>query len=100
VIATGSFYSVREFVEEAFKVIGINIKWLGSGIDEVGVDVLTGQELVSIDERYYRPSEVEHLLGDASRARTELGWSPKTTFTELVKMMVEYDLEYNNYGYD
>jgi len=100
VIATGSFYSVRDFVEEAFRVIGINIKWLGTGIDEVGVDDLTGQKLVSIDQQYYRPSEVEHLLGDSSKARKELGWFPKTSFSDLVKMMVEYDLQYNDYGYD
>lgn len=92
IIATGENHSVKEFVEEAFKVTGINIKWVGKGIEEKGVDS-EGNVLVEIDPRYYRPSEVENLVGDATKAKEELGWIPKTKFKELVKLMVEADLK-------
>jgi GDPmannose 4,6-dehydratase len=93
IISTGEAHSVREFVEEAFKVIGINLRWEGSGVDEKGIDAKTGKILVLIDKRYFRPSEVELLVGDSSKAKRELGWSPRIKFNELVKLMVEADLK-------
>ncbi|MCB0395130.1 MAG: GDP-mannose 4,6-dehydratase [Flavobacteriales bacterium] len=93
VLATGEVHSVREFTVEAFKQVGIDIEWKGSGVDEVGVDAKTGEERVSIDPRYFRPTEVEFLLGDPSRAIKELGWKPKITFHALVKEMVQADVE-------
>ena len=92
VIATGEMHSVREFVELAFGEVGIEIQWKGEGVDEVGVDVATGDVLVEIDPRYYRPTEVELLLGDPSKAKEKLGWEAKVGLRELVKMMVEGDL--------
>lgn len=92
IIATGENHSVREFVEEAFKVIEMNIKWIGKGIEEKGIDSKRNI-LVEIDQRYYRPSEVDELRGDGSKAKKELGWAPKTKFKELVKLMVEADLK-------
>ena len=77
----------------AFKFVNIDIDWQGSGIDEVGVDRKTGKVLVSVDERYFRPTEVETLLGDASKARLKLGWTPKISFEALVKEMVLEDLK-------
>jgi GDPmannose 4,6-dehydratase len=93
VIATGEAYSVREFVELAFSNVGIEIEWRGQGIEEKGINKATGKVLVEIDPRYFRPTEVEFLLGDSTKARKELGWIPKVTFRELVKMMMESDLE-------
>jgi GDPmannose 4,6-dehydratase len=92
VLATGEMHSVREFVECAFAHVGRRIAWRGKGVDEVGIDAVTGKELVCIDPRYFRPTEVDKLLGDASKARSKLGWSPKTTFAQLVAEMVESDL--------
>jgi GDPmannose 4,6-dehydratase len=92
VIATGEMHSVREFVEAAFAEAGITIQWKGTGVDEIGVDAVSGKILVRIDPRYFRPAEVEQLLGDPSKAREKLGWVPKVTFTELVSMMVQADL--------
>ncbi len=100
VIATGITKTVREFVELAFKCVNIEINWQGSGINEKGLCSNTGKELVIINPRYFRPSEVEFLKGDASRAKDKLGWKPKTSFEELVKIMVEYDLRFDNYGFD
>jgi len=100
VIATGITKTVREFVELAFKCVNIDINWQGSGINEKGLCSNTGKELVIINPRYFRPSEVEFLKGDASRAKDKLGWKPKTSFEELVKIMVEYDLRFDNYGFD
>lgn len=91
VLSTNEFHSVREFVEKSFKLRGFNIKWKGEGINEIGYDELTGRELIFVSEKYFRPAEVEELLGDSSKARTKLGWNPKTTFNELVKEMVEHD---------
>jgi len=91
VIATGEQHSVREFVEIAAAKMGINISWKGSGVDEVGIDG-DGNIVVRIDERYFRPTEVETLLGDPTKAGEKLGWTPKVTFTELVTEMVESDL--------
>jgi len=92
VIATGENHRVREFVEEGFKVVGINISWIGKGIEEKGVDS-EGNVLVEIDPRYYRSSEVYELMGNATKARKELGWEPQIKFKELVRLMVEADLE-------
>ena len=95
VIATGEMHSVREFVTKAFAEAGINIRWEGKGIDEKGIDVATGKVLVEVDPKYFRPAEVEQLLGDPTKAKTLLGWNPtKTSFDELIKKMVHYDLEY------
>lgn len=92
VIATGETHSVREFCEKAFEYVGIDIEWVGSGIEEKGLDSKTGRVLVEIDPRYFRPTEVDLLIGDASKAKEKLHWQPKVTFDELVKMMVESDL--------
>ena len=92
VIATGETHSVREFVELAFGEVGIEIQWRGEGVDEVGIDAATGAVLVEIDSRYYRPTEVELLLGDPTKAKGKLGWEAKVGLRELVKMMVEGDL--------
>jgi GDPmannose 4,6-dehydratase len=92
VIATGETHSVREFCEKAFECVGIKIEWVGSGIEEKGIDSKTGRVLVEVDPRYFRPTEVDLLIGDATKAKQKLGWQPKVTFDELVKMMVESDL--------
>ena len=93
VLATGEMHSVREFVELAFARVGREIVWRGSGVDEAGIDAKTGTELVRIDPRYFRPTEVEQLLGDSSKARAKLGWSHKTKFKDLVTEMVDSDLK-------
>ena len=91
-LATGELHSVREFVEIAFGEIGRKIEWRGAGKDEIGVDVGSGQTVVRIDPIYFRPTEVDLLLGDASKARKQLGWSPKSSFMDLVREMVRADL--------
>jgi GDPmannose 4,6-dehydratase len=93
VIATGETHTVREFVELAFKEVGIDIKWQGEKENEVGIDMATGKLLVEIDPRYYRPTEVELLIGDPSKAREKLGWERKVGFEELIEMMVKADIE-------
>lgn len=93
VLATGKAHSVRHFVEAAFAEVGCGIVWRGSGLDEVGVDSKTDRELVHIDPRYFRPNEVQHLLGNADKARRELGWEPQIGFEELVAEMVASDLK-------
>ena len=93
VIATGEQHSVREFAAIAATRLGIELVWEGSGVDEVGRDRASGRVLVRIDPRYFRPTEVDSLLGDSSKARRELGWSPQISFEELVAEMVEADLE-------
>lgn len=98
VIATGETHTVREFVELAFKEVGVDIEWQGQGVDEKGVNDKTGVVLVEIDERYFRPAEVELLLGDPSKAEKELNWKRKVSFQELVSEMVRYDLKYDNFG--
>jgi GDPmannose 4,6-dehydratase len=92
VLATGECHSVREFVEAAFACIDRRIAWRGTGVEEVGVDARTGEVLVRVDERYFRPTEVDLLLGDASKARAMLGWQPRTSFAVLVREMVEGDI--------
>ena len=95
VIATGEMHTVREFCTLAFHYLGIELEWQGSGVDEKGVDKATGQVLVEVDPKYFRPCEVEQLLGDPTKARTELGWNPtKTPFAELVRIMVEHDMKF------
>ncbi len=93
VVATGETHSVREFVELSFKEVGIPIEWRGKGVDEVGFDPSTGKVLVEIDPRYFRPTEVELLLGDPTKAKELLGWERRVTFPELVKEMVSHDLD-------
>ena len=92
VIATGETRAVREFAERAFSRAGITLAWRGSGLEEVGVDVATGRSVVHVDPRYFRPTEVDFLLGDASKARRRLGWAPKVTFGELADMMVDAEI--------
>ena len=91
VISTGETHSVREFVELAAIEFGYNIIWRGSGSDEVGFDKKTGKILVEVSPKYYRPSDVDYLLGDPSKAKKVLGWQPNTTFRELIKMMTDFD---------
>lgn len=94
VIATGENHSVREFTSLAFKEVGIELDWQGKGIQEKGIDKKTGRVLVEVDPRYFRPCEVEQLLGDPTKAKTILGWNPrKTSFEDLVKIMVRHDLQ-------
>ncbi len=90
VIATGEQYSVRDFVEEAAPYFGMNIVWEGEGLEEIGVDKNTGRTIVKVNPKYFRPAEVETLLGDASKAREKLGWEPKTSFKQLVEDMCIY----------
>ncbi len=94
VIATGETHSVREFVVEAGKHLGMDIEWKGSGIKEIGIDCKTGKTVIRIDPQYFRPNEVNFLQGDSSKARKMLGWNPKTTFSALAKLMAEEDLHY------
>jgi GDPmannose 4,6-dehydratase len=91
VLATGEMHSVKEFIEEAFRLKGLDIRWKGEGVNEIGYDEKTGKELIFIDPKYFRPAEVEQLLGNPTKAKTILGWTPKTTFKELVKEMVDND---------
>jgi GDPmannose 4,6-dehydratase len=93
VLATGEAHSVREFVELAFSKVGRKIEWRGNGVDEMGIDTVTGETLVKIDSRYFRPTEVDMLLGDPSKAHRVLGWQHKVSFPELVADMVESDLK-------
>ena len=95
VIATGEMHTVREFCTLAFAEAGIEISWEGKGVDEKGIDKATGKVLVEVDPKYFRPAEVEQLLGDPTKAKTLLGWNPrKTSFEELVKLMVEHDMRF------
>lgn len=95
VIATGEMHTVREFATLAFQAAGINLRWEGEGIDEKGIDTLSGKVLIEVDPKYFRPSEVEQLLGDPTKARTMLGWNPRqTSFEKLVDIMVKHDMEY------
>ena len=91
ILSTNEYHSVREFIEKAFSLKNINIQWKGSGINEIGYDVNTGREMIFIDEKYYRPAEVEELLGDSTKMRSELDWKPEYKFDDLVKEMVEHD---------
>lgn len=94
VIATGEYHTVREFTTQAFSRAGIQLQWQGSGLDEKGIDTATGRVIVEVDPRFFRPAEVEQLLGDPAKARQTLGWNPrKTSFQQLVHMMVDADMQ-------
>ncbi len=95
VIATGEYHTVREFATLAFKNVGIELKWEGEGVNEKGIDTKTGKVLVEVDPKYFRPAEVEQLLGDPTKAKTLLGWNPtKTSFEQLVKIMTDHDMKF------
>lgn len=95
VIATGEYHTVREFATLAFHFAGIELEWSGEGLDEIGIDKKTGKILIEVDPQYFRPAEVEQLLGDPSKAKEKLGWNPqKTSFIDLVQIMVQHDLKY------
>ena len=93
VLATGEMHTVREFIERAFGIVGRRIEWRGSGLEEVGVDAGNKQVLIEVDARYFRPTEVDTLIGDASKARERLGWRPRATFNDLVAEMMQSDLK-------
>lgn len=94
VIATGEYHTVREFTTLAFKYAGINLRWEGEGVNEKGIDEATGKVLVEVDPKFFRPAEVEQLLGDPTKAREQLGWNPrKTSFDQLVRIMTEHDIK-------
>ena len=95
VIATGEMHTVREFATLAFREAGIELRWEGEGVKEKGIDTRTGKVLVEVDPKYFRPAEVEQLLGDPTKARTLLGWNPQQTgFEELVRIMVAHDMKF------
>ena len=95
VIATGEYYSVRDFATLAFHYAGIELEWRDKGMNEKGIDKATGKVLVEVDPKYFRPAEVEQLLGDPTKAKEKLGWNPRqTSFEELVKKMTEFDLKH------
>lgn len=98
VLATGKTHTVREFVEKSFGHVGINIEWIGEGINECAICIKTGKVMVKVDPRYYRPTEVDFLQGDATKAKRVLGWVPETNFDDLVKDMMEADLLVMNQG--
>lgn len=93
VIGTGETHTIREFLEKAFRLIDIEIEWQGEGIHEVGIDKETKKVLVEIDPIYFRPTEVELLLSDPTKAKEKLHWKPKTSFDDLVKLMLEFDIK-------
>ncbi len=92
-MATGRATSVRDFTEAAFRHIGVELEWSGEGVEETGVDKANGRVLVAVDPRYFRPTEVDLLCGDPTRAKEKLGWEATTSVDELVRIMVEHDLE-------
>ena len=95
VIATGEMHTVREFATLAFKEVGIELRWEGEGVNEKGIEDGTGKVLVEVDAKYFRPCEVEQLLGDPTKAKTLLGWNPtQTSFPELVKIMAKHDMKF------
>ena len=91
VLSTNEMHSVREFIEKSFSLRGFQIAWKGEGVSEIGYDMITGKELIFVSERYFRPAEVEQLLGDSTKVRTSLNWRPKYSFNDLVKEMVNKD---------
>ena len=93
VIATNETHTVRELIEKMFKHVGIEVNWSGSGVNEVGINLETGEEIINIDPYYYRPTEVDLLIGDYSKAKNEFGWKPKTTFNELVEIMMNFEIK-------
>ena len=92
VVATNEMHTVREFIEKAFSYVDITVEWEGEGVNEVGKNRATGDVIVRMDERYYRPCEVDQLLGNPEKAKRQLGWEPKVKFEELVQIMTEGDL--------
>ena len=95
VIATGEYHTVREFATLAFRHVGIELEWQGEGVNERGIDKATGRSLVEVDPKYFRPAEVDQLLGDPTKAKETLGWNPrKTTFEQLVKIMIDHDMHF------
>ena len=94
VIATGKTYTIRDFAERTAKKLGMDLIWEGSGLDEIGIDKNTGKTIIGIDPKYYRPTEVDLLIGDPSKAKRELGWESTTTLDELIDIMVKSDLDY------
>ena len=94
VIATGETHSVREFVEEACKLLEIDLKWKGEGLKEEGINKKTGKSIIEIDPKYFRPTEVKILLGDPTKAKEKLGWVPEVKFKKLVKIMVDAELNF------
>lgn len=98
VIASGETYTVREFTQWAFEAVGIQLQWEGEGVHEKGIDTVTGKVCVRVDQRYFRPAEVELLWGDPTKAREKLGWKPKTNIRQLIDIMVKYDLQFEGYG--
>jgi len=95
ILATNETHTIKEFIEESCKHLEINLTWMGDGINEIGVDQTTGETIVAIDPKYFRPAEVDLLLGDYTKAKTILGWEPTTKFTELVKIMTHNDYKWN-----
>jgi len=93
VIATGIQYSIKELIEIAARQLNISVRWEGEGADQKGIEEKTGQVIVAVDPEYYRPTEVNELLGDASKARDKLGWEPEITFEEMIAEMIEADME-------
>jgi GDPmannose 4,6-dehydratase len=93
ILATNETHTIREFIEEACKHTNLKLKWVGTGLDEHGIDEITGKVIIKIDPKYFRPTEVDLLLGDYTKAKTILGWEPKVKFQELVKIMMEHDLK-------
>lgn len=93
VLATGDLHTVREFVTEAFRVVGVQVEWQGTGIDEIGKDLNTGDTIVRVNKKFYRPLESDNYQGDCSKATESFGWKPKTTFRDLVRIMVEGELQ-------
>ncbi|MCF7866020.1 GDP-mannose 4,6-dehydratase [Candidatus Woesearchaeota archaeon] len=91
VMATGEYHSVREFIEECCKHLEIDLEWQGKGLDEIGINKKTGKTIIKIDPKYFRPAEVDLLLGDPTKIKEELGWEAKTKFSDLVKLMIDYD---------
>ena len=92
ILATGESHSIREFIEESCKYIDIDIEWTGEGSDEKGIDKKTKKVIIEIDKKYFRPTEVDLLLGDPSKSKEILGWEPKTKFKDLVRIMIEHDM--------
>lgn len=93
VLATNETHTVREFIEESCRVLGVDLEWRGEGVNEKGIDTKTGKAIIEIDPKYFRPAEVDLLIGDSSKAKKVLGWTPKTTFKDLVKLMIDADME-------
>lgn len=98
VIASGETFTVRQFTEYAFEAVGIHLRWEGTGVNEKGIDKNTGKIRVLIDEKYFRPAEVDLLWGNPEKAKNKLGWVPKTSLRQLIDIMVKYDLKYDTYG--